>query len=62
MYALRKSVGAKEHRGIWRWAVPYEYLFLKILLPRQTGLLPRRKVLVLRLTVTLTITVTRIKR
>jgi len=29
--------------GIWRWAVPYEYLFLKILLPRQTGLLPRQK-------------------
>jgi len=28
--------------GIWRWAVPYEYLFLKIVLPLQKGLLHRQ--------------------
>ena len=46
---------------MWRWAVPHEYLFLKIVLPRHKVLLPRQKGLGLglglRLTLTLTLTV-----
>jgi len=40
------GIGAKEHPvygGGSPWVVPYEYLFLKILLPRQKKLLPRQK-------------------
>ena len=52
-------VGAKEQQTcIWRWSVRYEYLFLKILLPRQKGLLPSQKGLGLRLGLTLTLTLT----
>jgi len=36
-------VGAKEHPVLWRWAVPYEYLFIKIVMPRQKWLLLRHK-------------------